>query len=146
MHRRAVLAVDALQSKMQACQDEKEFLALLITYENVYSHMNDTTTNSENLLLSHKHKWIFNFVTKIEIYLKESLQEIYEFRHFSFFFFFQVCPCRTGDECFRHTRELLVSSEHVRARVGRRMADVVFGQCLLCICVERWGPRRPCRP
>ena len=81
MHRRAVLAVDALQSKMQACQDEKEFLALLITYENVYSHMNDTTTNSENLLLSHKHKWIFNFVTKIEIYLKELLQEIYEFRH-----------------------------------------------------------------
>ena len=49
MHRRAVLAVDALQSKMQACQDEKEFLALLITYENVYSHMNDTTTNSEKL-------------------------------------------------------------------------------------------------
>ena len=43
--------------------------------------MNDTTTNSENLLLSHKHKWIFNFVAKIEIYLKELLQEIYEFRH-----------------------------------------------------------------
>ena len=46
-----------------------------------------TTTNSENLLLSHKHQWIFNFVTKIEIYLKESLQEIYEFRQFRILLF-----------------------------------------------------------
>ena len=44
MHRRAVLAVDALQSNMQACQDEKEFLALLLTYENIYWHMNDTSS------------------------------------------------------------------------------------------------------
>ena len=44
-----------------------------------------------------------------------------------FLFFVHVCPCRTGDECFRHTGELPSSSENVRARVGRRMVDVVFG-------------------
>ena len=61
-----------------------------------------TTTNSENLLLSHKHKWIFNFVTKIEIYLKESLQEMYEFRQFGKFlanFERPVLGCIDADFC-----------------------------------------------
>ena len=38
-------------------------------------------------------------------------------------FLFKMCPCRTGDVCVRHTRELHASSENVRARVGRRKAD-----------------------
>ena len=65
---------------------------------------------------------------------------------FFFILFRKMCPCRAGDVCFRHIGELLACSENVRARFGRRMAIVVFGQCLLCICVERWRPGRPCRP
>ena len=47
----------------------------------------------------------------------------------SFYFLSMMCPCRTGDVCFRHTRELHhASSDNVRAGLGRRKADVVFGK------------------